>query len=183
MAGIGITIEADAESALMQVLGYLAAFDQHKPELFDAIGHTVVNNIRSRWQRGEGLEGAWRLSGRVKRQGGTTLRDTSRLMNSITHNATADGVEIGTNTEYGAIHHFGGEIHYAARMRRMYFRQNQRTGLVGNRFVNRARSNFSQDAMVPAYKVNMPRRPWLGLTEGDELEVMDLIVEHLTNGQ
>ncbi|WP_368859743.1 hypothetical protein [Acinetobacter entericus] len=27
----------------------------------------------------------------------------------------------------------------------------------------------------------MPRRPFLGLTEADEKEVMDLIVEHLTN--
>ncbi len=31
--------------------------------------------------------------------------------------------------------------------------------------------------MGKAYKVNMPRRPFLGLTESDELQVMDLIVE------
>lgn len=181
MSGIGITIVGDGESVLMQALGRLAAFDQQKPELFDAIGHSVVSNIRSRWSTGEGLEGKWRISGRVKRQGGTTLRDTDRLMNSITHNVTANGVEIGTNVEYGPIHHFGGEIHYAARMRRLYFRQDQRTGLVGNRFVSKARSNFMQEVMGKAYKVNMPRRPWLGLTESDELEVLDLIQEHLIN--
>ena len=181
MSGIGITIDADAQSALMQTLNHLAAFDQQKPELFDAIGHSIVSNIRSRWVKGEGLEGKWRISGRVKRQGGTTLRDTSRLMNSITHNVTADGVEIGTNVEYGPIHHLGGEIHYAARMRRMYFRQDQRTGLVGNKFVSKARSNFMQEVMGKAYKVNMPRRPWLGLTESDELEVLGIIQEHLIN--
>lgn len=181
MSGVAISIEADGESAVMQALEHLSNFDQSKPKLFDAIGHSVVSNIRNRWISGEGLEGTWRLSGRVARKGGTTLRDTSRLMNSMTHNVLQGGVEIGTDVEYGAIHHFGGEIHYEARMRRSYFRQNQRTGLVGNKFVRKARSNFMQETMGKAYKVNMPRRPFLGLTESDELEVMDLIVEHLTN--
>ena len=181
MSGVAITIEADGESAVMQALARLSNFDQSKPKLFDAIGQMVVSNIRSRWTNGEGLEGKWRLSGRVRRKGGTTLRDTSRLMNSITHNVLQNGVEIGTDVEYGPIHHFGGDIHYDARMRRTYFRQNQRTGLVGNTFVRKARSNFMQESMGKAYKVNMPRRPFLGLTESDELEVMDLIVEHLTN--
>lgn len=181
MTGIGITIQADGESAVMQALQRLSNIDQSKPKLFDAIGQMVVSNIRSRWAIGEGLEGKWRLSGRVMRKGGTTLRDTSRLMNSITHNVLQNGVEIGTDVEYGAIHHFGGEIHYEGRMRRTYFRQNQRTGLVGNKFVRKARSNFMQESMGRPYKVNMPRRPFLGLTETDEKEVMDLIVEHLTN--
>lgn len=181
MSGVAITIEADGESAVMQALARLSNFDQSKPKLFDAIGQMVVSNIRSRWTNGEGLEGKWRLSGRVRRKGGTTLRDTSRLMNSITHNVLQNGVEIGTDVEYGPIHHFGGDIHYEARMRRTYFRQNQRTGLVGNTFVRKARSNFMQESMGKAYKVNMPRRPFLGLTESEELEVMDLIVEHLTN--
>jgi phage gpG-like protein len=181
MSGVAITIEADGESAVMQALARLSNFDQSKPKLFDAIGQTVVSNIRSRWADGAGLEGKWRLSGRVMRQGGTTLRDTSRLMNSITHNVLQNGVEIGTDAEYGPIHHFGGEIHYEARMRRTYFRQNQRTGLVGNKFVRKARSNFMQESMGKAYKVNMPRRPFLGLTESDELAVMDLIVGYLTH--
>lgn len=181
MSGIAITIEADGESAAIQALQRLSNFDQSKSKLFDAIGQAVVSNIRSRWANGEGLEGKWRLSGRVIRKGGTTLRDTSRLMNSMTHNALQNGVEIGTDVEYGPIHHFGGDIHYEARMRRTYFRQNQRTGLVGNKFVRKMRSNFMQESQGKAYKVNMPRRPFLGLTETDEQEVLGLIVEHLTN--
>lgn len=181
MPGVGITIEADGESAVMQALARLSNFDQNKADLFGKIGNAVVSNIRSRWANGEGLEGKWRLSGRVMRKGGTTLRDTSRIMNSITYNVLQSGVEIGTDVEYGPIHHFGGDIHYEARMRRTYFRQNQRTGLVGNKFVRKARSNFMQESMSKAYKVNMPRRPFLGLTDSDEIEVLDLIVEHLTD--
>lgn len=181
MSGVAISIEANGESAVMQALARLSAFNQSKPKLFDAIGQTVVSNIRSRWTKGEGLEGKWRLSGRVMREGGTTLRDTSRSMNSITHNVLPGGVEIGTDVEYAAIHHFGGEIHYEARMRRTYFRQNQWTGLVGNKFVRKARSNFMQESMGKAYKINMPRRPFLGLTESDEQEVLNIITEHLTD--
>lgn len=115
------------------------------------------------------------------RQGGTTLRKNSHLLDSMTSNVLPNGVEIGTDKAYGAIHHFGGEIKYEARMRRTYFRQDLRTGLVGNKFVRKARSNFMQETQGKAYKVNMPRRPFLGLTETDEQEVMDLIVEHLTD--
>jgi len=181
MSGVAISIEADGESAVMQALGHLSAFDQGKSELFGKIGNAVVSNIRNRWERGEGLEGKWRLSGRVQREGGTTLRKTSRLLDSMTYNVLQSGVEIGTDVVYGPIHHFGGEIHYEARMRRTYFRQNQRTGLVGNKFVRKARSNFMQESMGKAYKINMPRRPFLGLTESDEQEVLNLIVEHLTD--
>lgn len=181
MSGVGISIEVDGESAVMQALERLSNFDQGKLKLFNAIGQTVVSNIRTRWANGEGLEGKWRLSGRVLRKGGTTLRDTSRAMNSMTYNTLANGVEIGTDVAYAAIHHFGGEIKYEARMRRTYFRQDLRTGLVGNKFVRKARSNFMQETQGKAYKVNMPRRPFLGLTETDEQEVMDLTVEHLTD--
>ena len=181
MSGVAITIEADGESAVMQALARLSNFDQSKADLFGKIGNAVVSNIRNRWERGEGLEGKWRLSGRVMREGGTTLRKNSHLLDSMTSNVLPNGVEIGTDKAYGPIHHFGGEIHYEARMRRTYFRQNQRTGLVGNTFVRKERSNFMQESMSKAYKVNMPRRPFLGLTESEELEVMDLIVEHLTN--
>lgn len=52
-------------------------------------------------------------------------------------------------------------------MRRTYFRQDQRTGLVGNKFVRKARSKHMQESQGKAYKVNMPRRPFLGLTETD----------------
>lgn len=181
MSGVAITIEADGESAVMQALARLSNFDQTKPDLYRKMGDSVVTGIRERWWRGEGLEGKWRLSGRVLRKGGTTLRKNSHLLDSMTSNVLPNGVEIGTDKVYGAIHHFGGEIKYEARMRRTYFRQDQRTGLVGNKFVRKARFNFMQESQGKAYKVNMPRRPFLGLTETDEQKVLGLIVEHLTD--
>lgn len=175
MSGVAISIDVDGDSPILTILKNLSDFEQRKSELFDDIGNIVVDGIRSRWTGGDGLEGKWPLSIRVMRKGGTTLRDRSRLMNSITHNVLADGVEIGTDVVYGPIHHFGGNIKHEARIRKTFFRQNMRTGEVGNRFVRRSRSNFMQETMGKGYTVNMPRRPWLGITEDEEQSILNSI--------
>lgn len=175
MSGVAISIEVDGDSPVLAILKNLSDFDQRKNELFDDIGSIVTEGIRSRWIGGEGLEGKWPLSIRVMRKGGTTLRDTSRLMNSVTHNVLPNGVEIGTNAVYGPIHHFGGVIKHEAGVRKTYFRQNLRTGEIGNRFVKRSRSNFMQESMGKAYSVNVPRRPWLGITEDEEQSILNSI--------
>jgi phage gpG-like protein len=175
MSGAMIEIRADDESAVAQALSLYADVEKRQQRLYDRLGVTLVGNIRDRWSRGEGLNGQWPLSVRVMRQGGTTLRDTSRLMNSVTHNTTGNGFEVGTNVEYGAIHHFGGEIKHEARTSQAYFRQNARTGVVGNRFVRATRSNFAQDVHIKAYTVKMPARAWLGLTVDDEQELLNLV--------
>lgn len=175
MSGVAISIDVDGDSPILAILKNLSDFEQRKSELFEDIGNIVVEGIRSRWIGGEGLEGKWPLSVRVMREGGTTLRDTSRSMNSITHNVLANGVEIGTDVEYGAIHHFGGDIKHQAGTRKTFFRQNMRTGEIGNRFVKRSRSNFMQETMGKAYTVNMPRRPWLGITEDEEQSILNSI--------
>ena len=175
MAGVLIEIKTDENSVLMAFLKKLSDFEDRKRGLFEDIGSTVTENIRERWTRGEGLNGRWPLSVRVMREGGTTLRKTSRLMNSITYNAIYNGLEIGTDAEYGAIHHFGGVIDMPARTRTLHFRQDGRTGLVGNRFVRQSRSNFAQDVQVKAYKVNMPERPWLGITDDDAQDIVNLV--------
>ncbi len=43
----------------------------------------------------------------VKNRDGQPLRDTGRLMNSITRKATGSEVRVGTNVVYAAVHHFG----------------------------------------------------------------------------
>jgi hypothetical protein len=43
-------------------------------------------------------------------QGGETLRDTGRLMNSYTHNVLSNGVEVGTDVAYAPHLHYGATI-------------------------------------------------------------------------
>lgn len=73
--------------------------------LMEEIGASLETSTRMRFERGAGPDGgAWRPS----RRGGKTLVDTGRLLASMTHNASRDHVEVGSNVIYAAIHQFGG---------------------------------------------------------------------------
>ena len=94
---------------------------------------------------GARIAAKWRPSRRALAQGGQTLRDTGRLVSSISadgeghfNEVTKDSVFVGTNVEYAAIHQFGGK---AGRNR----------------------------------KVTIPARPFFGLNAEDEQDIAELI--------
>ena len=91
----------------------------------------------------------------------------------------ATAVLVGSNREYAAIHQFGGTIKHAARTATLHFRQNQRTGQVGNRFVRRSRSNFAQTANIGAYETQMIARPFLGISDEDRRDIEETLVAYL----
>ena len=104
-----ISIKADDESPIMAVLTKLAGFD--KSAMFDEIGSELVTSTQLRFHDQHDVEGnPWKQSWRAKMQGGQTLRDTGRLMNSYTHNVLSSGVEVGTNVEYAPYLHYGATI-------------------------------------------------------------------------
>lgn len=105
-----ITIRADS-SPIEAVLNQLGNFDSLKNQLFDEIGAGLVNSIQHRFLTGTGVDGnPWKISWRAKLQGGETLRDTGRLMNSYTHNVLSSGVEVGTDVAYAPHLHYGATI-------------------------------------------------------------------------
>lgn len=105
-----ITIQADS-SPIEAVLNQLGGFDSLKSQLFDEIGAGLVNSIQHRFLTGTGVDGnPWKISWRAKLQGGETLRDTGRLMNSYTHNVLSSGVEVGTDVAYAPHLHYGATI-------------------------------------------------------------------------
>ena len=73
MPGALIEIRADGESAVSKALSLYADVEERQSRLYERMGAALVENIRDRWSRGEGLYGKWPLSVRVMRQGGTTL--------------------------------------------------------------------------------------------------------------
>ena len=76
--------------------------------VFDAIGTSLRTSTVKRFEEEKTPDGdPWPPSQRVLLKGGQTLTDTARLRNSITHVATAEQVEVGTNVVYAAIHQFG----------------------------------------------------------------------------
>lgn len=105
-----ITIQSDS-SPIEAIFKHLNQFEADKSKLFDEIGQGVVSSIDERFLDGRDVDGnPWKTSWRAMVQGGQTLRDTGRLMNSYTHNVLSNGVEVGTNVEYAAYLHYGATI-------------------------------------------------------------------------
>lgn len=111
-AAIQIAITGVAASRLVELQSKLA----NMAPVMAEIGDIVAQKTRLNFVKGQDPDGnVWApLSAatlRKKRRGTNAkpLRDTGRLMNSITsRNATQNSVEIGTNVIYAAIHQFGG---------------------------------------------------------------------------
>jgi len=105
-----ITIQADS-SPIEAVLNQLGNFDSLKDRLFDEIGAGLVDSVQHRFLTGTDVDGnPWKISWRARMQGGETLRDTGRLMNSYTHNVLSNGVEVGTDVAYAPHLHYGATI-------------------------------------------------------------------------
>ncbi|MCX0332166.1 phage virion morphogenesis protein [Acinetobacter radioresistens] len=105
-----ITIQADS-SPIEAVLKQLGNFDSLKDRLFDEIGAGLVDSVQHRFLTGTDVDGnPWKVSWRARMQGGETLRDTGRLMNSYTHNVLSNGVEVGTDVAYAPHLHYGATI-------------------------------------------------------------------------
>lgn len=160
-----ITIRADS-SPIEAVLKLLGSFDSLKAQLFDEIGAGLESSVQNRFLTGTDVDGnPWKISWRVRMQGGETLRDTGRLMNSYTYNVLSHGVEVGTNVEYAPYLHFGATI---LPKNGQYI-----TFAVGGQY-----RKVKQSILPP--------RTQLGLDAEDEVMVLDIvgsfIDEHLLRG-
>ena len=160
-----ITIRADS-SPIEAVLKQLGSFDTLKSQLFDEIGAGFVNSIQHRFLTGTGVDGnPWKISWRARIQGGETLRDTGRLMNSYTYNVLSSGVEVGTDVEYAPHLHYGATILPKSGQ---YI-----TFAVGGQYRK-------------VKQVILPPRTQLGINTDDEAMILDIvgsfIDEHLLRG-
>lgn len=169
MAGAGIRIDYDDDAARAVLRRVVAALDDPRPA-FDDIGNYLVAATIRRFETESGPGGApWRKSRRAAREGGKTLTDSGRLRGSITHNVLSDGVEVGTNVQYAAIHQFGG-------------RTPPRT--IRPR---RKKALFFPGARHPVAKVEhpgstIPARPFLGVDAGDRAAIERIVARHLGFG-
>lgn len=160
-----ITIQADS-SPIEAVLKQLGSFDSLKSQLFDEIGAGLVDSVQHRFLTGTDVNGnPWKISWRARMQGGETLRDTGRLMNSYTHNVLSSGVEVGTDVAYAPHLHYGATI---LPKNGQYI-----TFAVGGQY-RKVKQSI------------LPHRTQLGLNAEDEAMVLDIvgsfIDEHLLRG-
>lgn len=104
----------------------------------------------------------WKNSIRASENGGITLTDSARLKNSIKTSANRSGVAVGTNTIYAGTHQFGA---------RRTIRAENRRGLrfkIGDKWITKKK-----------VKVNIPARPFLGISEDDQKEIKSILEDAL----
>jgi phage virion morphogenesis protein len=155
----GFSIELTGHEAALSQLGSAVDRLEHPAPLFDLIGAMLVTSTEDRFERETDPEGnPWPPSIRALTTGGKTLTDTAYLRNSLEHVASDDGVEVGTNVPYAAIHQVGGTIRPVT-ARKLVFEIAGRT--------------------VFADEVTIPKRAFLGLDDADEAAIADLAEDYV----
>ncbi len=149
-----ISIRIKGERKLLKSVENLGS-RSHRRELMDTIGSFGVSSTQQRFLDKKSPDGDnWTKSARAKKDGGQTMRDTNRLFESLTHEASPDHVAWGTNVIYAAIHQFGGVIKAKTAKGLSFF--------VGGSFVN-------------VKQINMPARPFLDVSSEDEAEINTIV--------
>lgn len=147
--GVSIRIEGTEEAAARAKASAQRA--QQPRELWDAIGQMLINSTQHRFEAERAPDGnPWPKSIRVLVEGGSTLRDSGQLYQSISKEPLANGVAVGTNKIYAAIHQFGGTITAKTDAGLMF--------KIGGNFIRKQ-------------SVTIPARPFLGIDREDEAEI------------
>lgn len=153
---IGVRIKINPDSGVLSALTKLALNSGDKTALLDEIGINLAENARLRFVDQVDPEGQpWKPSLRAKAQSGETLRDTGRLMASITHAVSGNSVEYGTNVFYAPYLHFGAHIKAVAKPYLVF--------------------KVPDGGWISKKDVTLPARPFLGLSSEDEQLVVDII--------
>lgn len=156
MTGARLDITID-DGEIAAALARVKQLEGDLPGLLDDIGASVAGAARHRFETNVDPEGepwepsasAWNNSTSEER--GRTLVGRGHLRDSITHQVSGDEVAIGTNVVYGAIHQFGGKIEPKA----------------GSHLVFKIGGAF-----IKVSSVELPARPYLGLSGDDREEVL-----------
>lgn len=169
-----------------------------QPPFLKAVGETLVSSIQGHFS----THGAWsgneatpfeggsqrwrpvstsyaRQKAKSKKSPTNILLWTGRLRNSIGWQLNGDGITIGTNVSYAAIHQFGGNINIPAYSRdvkfkvvngRLQFAKNTATG----------KGVFTKNVKYPAHTVRIPARPIVVVGPNDRADIAALAIKYLT---
>lgn len=155
----------DVKPALRDIGEYLLAVHMQRFNTQTAPDGTPWQPLSPRYQK------------QKKKNKDKILTRDGYLGRTLRYQVRDNELALGSNLPYAAIHHFGGDIDIAARIRTVYFKQNK-DGTVGNRFVKKKSSNFAQDVQGKAHKIKMPARPFLGTSDSDNMGVLNLLIHH-----
>lgn len=161
MSSVSVKVDVDGDiDQLISRLDRISGID--KAEMMNAIAEGLRTSTQERFRTGTAPDGSsWEPSARAsEKKRRKTLVKSGSLKNSIRARADATGAAVGTNKIYAATHQFGDERTIRAKNGKyLKFK-------VGGRFVS-----------VPSVRVNIPARPFLGISRSDEEEIRELLDE------
>lgn len=161
MAGIQFEFSLTGDPVLKTLWRMSGSLDDLSP-LMDRIGSALVSGAQERIARTNVTPDgqSWPQSHRAQEEGGPTLLDTGALVTGINHWAAPDQVVVGTNTPYAAVMQFGAE--------RGAF------GFLSGRTKPSEKRPRSQDYFTPLPWGDIPARPYIGISQEEEEEILGL---------
>jgi phage virion morphogenesis protein len=84
-------------------------------------------------------------------------------------------LELGSDRPYAAAHQLGATIKRPARSTEVHFEP----GEGRRKFAKRGGSNVGKWVTIPAYQIEIPARPFLGTSEADRTELLNIAADHL----
>jgi phage virion morphogenesis protein len=165
------------DSELRASFDRMLSAGQNPQPYLRAIGDALTNSTRLRFNDSQAPDGsAWAplspvtlaLRRKGKGSGGAKpLLDTGRLRNSITSSVDANSVTVGTNVDYGAMQHFGAK--------RGEFGRYSQVGRVREFGLGTFKGSAGTNKGFPIPWGNVPARPFLGLSNDDRTEILDIL--------
>lgn len=202
MAGARLQIESTSPLVAQALRRAAAQLDDPTP-LYRDLGEGLLPLTKRRFATQTGPDGrAWkRLSPRYQKRKPynkdkvLTLRGF--LGRQLAYQASAEGLLLGSNRKYAAIHQFGGEISIAARSQKAKFRIKANGARMsqadrGERFRNAGKLNVfakrsskraeTRNVTIGAYKIRMPARPFLGVSTRDRQLIAEVTAAWIGRG-
>ncbi|MGS4242427.1 phage virion morphogenesis protein [Serratia marcescens] len=179
----GVTLTFDYQETLEKLWNARSELMRAEP-LLRSMGERLLEFHQQRFRDQKSPAGVpWkelspRYRARKRKNQDKVLTRDGHLRNTLRWQVNADELLFGTDRVYGAIHQFGGTIEIAARSQQAYYRQ-KKDGETGNQFVRKNKSNFAQWHTLPAYKISIPARPWLGVSKAEGATLIDMAKNYL----
>ena len=182
MAGTHITITVDDAQAraMLERLG-----EPGTQDLMPRLGEYLQASTQKRFKTQTAPDGtAWqplqpRYARRKKYAKDKILTLRGYLRSGIHYQVTGDAeVQVGSNTKYAAIHQFGGAIEKPARQATVRYRSEAGRVLFAGK---KHQGATERQVTIPAHQVNMPARPYLGISAADDAEIRAIILDWVSS--
>jgi len=186
MAGVSVDIsfdKAESQNRLADLIDRLS----DRQGFYEDVGIMLMDSIAQRFVDQKDRQGRpWRplkpgaLKARERERQTplTILRLNTKgcagtpLAGSINMAASAEDLRIGSPVVCAAIHQLGGTIEEDARQAKIY-RMKDQDRHVGRRFIPKSEANHVTDVRIPAHKITIPARPFIGISVLDQVRITE----------